>query len=103
MSVCRRSGEYVEAEPLDFYRSFYRAPGTPVTENATFEIPEERIGKHFRLIIVNGDEAGGDFRVASGRVWLNGVRLVSPSDFSPQRDVWSLLSSHVWRDYRSVR
>ena len=83
-------GQYAEAEPLDFYRSFDRAPGMPVTENATFEIPEERIGKRFRLIVVNGDEAGGDFRVTAGRVWLNGVLVVSPGDFSPQRDVWSV-------------
>ena len=83
-------GRYVEAEPLDFYRSFDRARGTPLTENATFEIPEERIGKRFRLIVVNGDEAGGDFRAAAGRVWLNGVLVASPGDFSPQRDVWSV-------------
>jgi hypothetical protein len=63
--VLGEGGRYVEATPLDFYRSFDRAPGSPVTENATFEIPEERIGKHFRLIVVNGDEAGGDFRSAS--------------------------------------
>ena len=80
----------MEAEPLAFYRMFDRHEPAPRTDTATFTVDEALVGKQFHLIVVNGDEVGGEFRASSGRITLNGMVVSPPSDFSPQRDVWSV-------------
>lgn len=84
------NGSYAEAEPLVFYRIFFREKGQPVTESAEFDVPAERIGKPFRLIVGNGGESAPRLRVAGGQISLNGTIVSPASDFSESRGSWSV-------------
>jgi hypothetical protein len=85
-----RNGAFVEAEPLDFYATFYRAKAAPRAEDATFAIPSSALSRPYRLVVLNGATSGKDYRVASGTVSLNGVVVAPASDFSESRPAWTL-------------
>jgi len=84
------NGVYVEGEPLDFYRVFYRGKAGPVTETGEFDVPASLIGKPFRLVIGNGGQSAPPLRVSSGRITLNGTLVSGPNDFSESRGSWTV-------------
>jgi len=84
------NGKYVAAEPLDYYRVFYRDEGQPATRTSKITIPAASLAKPFRMVIVNGASSGHGYRVSAATVTLNGVAVASPSDFSEQRSSWSI-------------
>lgn len=85
-----RNGVYVALEPLDYYSTFSRGNGKPVSSTETFTVPANVLGKPFRLTVSNGMEFGRSARVASGSITVNGVVVSGPSDFSESRAVWSV-------------
>ena len=64
-----RVGRYVALAPVDYYEVFFN-DDKPLTRK--FSVPAASLRKPARLILVNGDELGAPYRVASGKVTLNG-------------------------------
>jgi hypothetical protein len=98
-------GSYVAADPVDYYEVFYRGDGAPVTVTRTVTIAVDSLQKRPKLVIVNGDALGLSYRVASGRVTVNGVTVSPPQDFSQPKGTWvapvTLLPTNtitVWLD-----
>ena len=67
-------------EPVFGPQTYYRSEGVPITENDTFTV-EDPSGE-FLISITNGE--GGEHRISSGWIWLNGVEEIHPSDFNQQ-------------------
>lgn len=84
------NGAFQERAALDFYKTFFREKGSPVTNTETFSIEAASVGKPYRLTVINGGELGADARSSSGTITLNGVTVSGPSDFNPQRGSWTI-------------
>jgi hypothetical protein len=98
-------GSYVAADPVDYYEVFYRGDGAPVTVTRTVTIATDSLQKRPKLVIVNGDALGVPYRVASGKVTINGVTVSPQQDFSQPKGTWivpvTLLPTNtitVWLD-----
>lgn len=65
-----------------FSRTYVRGNGPPVTATDTFSVCD--VAGQFTLVVVNGP--GGLRRVSSGRLSVNGVEVIHPSDFNQQVD-----------------
>src|SRR6185437_96331 len=61
-------------------QQFDRTTGPPNQYSTTFTLPVGA-GSPFQLTVQNGDSAG-NHRVSSGWIYVNGMQIVSPSDFS---------------------
>lgn len=74
------AGRYAQTESVVGVWVFERSTGAPELERVSAPLPAGARGP-FTLRIVNGD-AGGQARVTSGEVFLNGERIMSTNDFS---------------------
>jgi hypothetical protein len=67
------------AASVEYFETFTRAKGAPVTQTATFAISGDPKG--LQLVVVNGDAHGGH-RAASASVAINGNVVVGPESFN---------------------
>ncbi len=73
------------SEPVVFSSTrFVRTQGRPHTVDRTFIVPSWVVGP-FTLRVQNGEPDGSD-RLVLGWVWINGTRVVAPSDFRRNRN-----------------
>ena len=98
-------GLYGAADPVDYYEVFYRDDRAPVTVTRTVAMSAASLQKGAKLVIVNGDALSAPYRVASGKVMVNGVTVSPEQDFSQPRSTWvvpvTLLQKNtigVWLD-----
>jgi hypothetical protein len=70
------------AQEAVFSHTYVRGNGPPVTETDSFSVCDA--AGQFTLVLVNGP--GGLRRVSSGRVSVNGVEVIHPSDLNQQVD-----------------
>jgi hypothetical protein len=85
-----KDGMYREAALLDFYQLFFRSEGTPKVDSVAFSIPATAVGKPYRLTVVNAGTSAKKYAAGAGTITLNGVAVVSPNDFSPNRVSWTV-------------
>ena len=79
-----------------FSHTYVRGNGPPVTASDTFSVCDA--AGQFTLVVVNGP--GGLRRVSSGRLEVNGVEVIHPSDFNQQVDRIERALSNVAADNR---
>ncbi len=61
-------------------KTYTRSSGKPSPQTSAFTVPSSVSGP-FTLTVVNGNGSGGD-TVASGRISINGIQILGPSDFN---------------------
>jgi hypothetical protein len=109
-----RNGTYVqEAATTYCFREFYRGKAKPKAETAYFTVPPGAAGP-FELHVVNGgrhkdappgsaDAIALDGPVSSGRIFLNGVEVVSPHLFNPNRQQFVVSVNNIRRGENELK
>ena len=75
-------GKYVLDTAALAVEDFYRSAGKPAIDTRPFRPTSKSTGPY--LLRVTNGEANGSNRVSSGNIFVNGIQVVSPADFSQQ-------------------